>query len=124
MADQQDQPPRREMPLGLAVHLADQRAGGVEIDHVAALRFGRHRFRHAMGGEHDRCVRRYLVQLLDEDRAFSLQRFDDEAVMHDLVAHIDRRAKLLQRPLDDLDGAIDTGAEAARAGEQEGERRF
>ena len=77
-----------------------------------------------MGGEHDRCVRRYLVQLLDEDRAFSLQRFDDEAVMHDLVAHIDRRAKLLQRPLDDLDGAIDTGAEAARAGEQEGERRF
>src|SRR5690606_2374699 len=40
------------------------------------------------------------------------------AVVDDLVAHVDRRPVLLQRPLDDLDGAVHTGAESARSGEQ------
>ena len=39
--------------------------------------------------------------------------------MHDLVAHVDRRAELRERALDDLDRAIDAGAEAARLGEQD-----
>ncbi len=40
------------------------------------------------------------------------------AVVHDFVAHVDRRAEQHHRPLDDIDGAIDAGAEAARVGEQ------
>ena len=54
MADQQDVAAAGEVLLGLPVHLADQRAGGVEVEQVAARRLGRDRFRHAMGGEHHR----------------------------------------------------------------------
>ena len=46
------------------------------------------------------------------------QPVDDEAVVDDLVAHIDRRAEPLERQLDDLDRAIDAGAKAARRGDQ------
>jgi hypothetical protein len=37
--------------------------------------------------------------------------------VHDLVAHIDRRAVFLQRAFDDLDGADNAGAETAGLGE-------
>jgi hypothetical protein len=37
-------------------------------------------------------------------------------VVDDLVAHIDRRAELLERSLNDLDGTVDPCAEAARLG--------
>jgi hypothetical protein len=37
-------------------------------------------------------------------------------VMHDLVAHIDGLAILIERLLDDIDGAYDPGTEAARLG--------
>jgi hypothetical protein len=43
------------------------------------------------------------------------------AVVDDLVAHIDRRAELLDGPLDDLDRPVDAGAEAARTGQDHAE---
>ena len=46
------------------------------------------------------------------------QRLDDVAVVHDLVAHVDRRPVLLQGALDGLDGAVHAGAVATRFGEQ------
>ena len=46
------------------------------------------------------------------------QPVDDEAVMYDFMAHIDRRAEALQRELDNLDRAVDTCAEAARRCDQ------
>jgi len=57
---------------------------------------------------------RHLRQLLDENRALGLQAVDDELVVNDLVAHVDRRAVFLERPLDDLDRPHDARAEAAR----------
>ena len=75
-----------------------------------------------MRGKHDGPVVRHLVQLVDEDRALRLEVLDDEAIVNDLVAHIDGPSVALERALDDLDGAVDTGAEAARAGEQDRER--
>ena len=39
-------------------------------------------------------------------------------VVHDLLAHVDRRAVLLQYALDDLDGPLHSGAERPRAGQQ------
>jgi hypothetical protein len=48
-----------------------------------------------------------------------LQAVDDEAVVDDLVADIDGRPEPLERQLDDLDRAIDSGAEAARRGDQD-----
>ncbi len=72
-----------------------------------------------MRGEDDRGPRGNLVQLLDEDRTLGTQVVDDIAVVHDLVAHVDRGAVLRERLLDDGDRAIDAGAEAAGTGEHD-----
>jgi hypothetical protein len=42
-----------------------------------------------------------------------MQPLDDVAVVHDLVAHIDRGPVLLQGPLDDLDRSFDPRTEPA-----------
>src|ERR1700761_8852663 len=112
-------PPRRVMTLGLDVHLRDQRTGCVQIEEFAALGFGRHRFRHTMRGEDYTGAIRRLIQLVDEDRAEAFQPLDDRTVVHDLVAHVDRRAILLEREFDDSDRPLDTGTEAARACEKQ-----
>ncbi len=77
-----------------------------------------------MGRKDHRAVIRAFVQFFDKDRALVAQAIDDEFVMHDLVAHIDRRAPFLQRHLDDLDGAVDAGAKPARGGKIEGKGWF
>ena len=74
-----------------------------------------------MGGEDHRHAVGHLVQLAHEHRALRLQAVDDELVVDDLVADIDRRAVALERQLDDADGAVDAGAEAARRRDQQGE---
>jgi hypothetical protein len=122
VADQDDLPPRRMVVLGLVMDLADQRAGGVQIHHVAALRFQRHALRHAMRREHHRPVGRRLVQFLDEDGAHGLERGYDMAIVYDLMAYIDRPAVLLERHFDDLDCAVHAGAKAARGSKQNFQR--
>ena len=124
MADHHDLQPGLVMPLRLDMHLADQGAGGIHIDHLARLSRRRHRFRHAMGGKDHRPVARHLVQLLDKDRTLGAQPIDDEFVVHDLVAHKDGCPPFLQRHLDDLDGTVHTGAEPARGGQIKGKGRF
>ena len=120
MADQHDFVAFGEMALGLHMHLGHQRAGGIEEKHVAALGVGRHAFGHAMGRKHHRRAGiGDFAQLLDEDRALVAQPIDHIFVVHDGVAHIDRRAIFLERQLDDLDGAVDAGAKAARGAEQD-----
>ena len=68
----------------------------------------------AVGAEDGDSVRRDLGEILDKMRALGLEAFDHVLVVHDLMAHIDRRAVLLQGALDDLDGADHAGAKAAR----------
>src|SRR6266566_2542724 len=75
--------------------------------------------RNAMRAEDDDAARRNLRQLVDEDRAQAFEPVDDELVVHDFVAHVNRRAELLQRQLDDRDRAVDAGAEAAGIGEND-----
>ena len=115
MPDQQDLAAALEMDRRLAVHLRDQRAGRIQREEIAGAGVGRNRFRHAMGGEHHRCVGIVgdFGQFLDEDRALGLQAVDHVAVMHDLVADIDRGAIDGERPLDGIDGPHHPGAEAA-----------
>ena len=60
-----------------------------------------------------------VVELVDEDRAALAQLLHDVLVVHDLLAHVDRRAVELERALDGLHGAVDAGAVAARGGEEE-----
>ena len=82
-------------------------------------RLGAHRARHAMRAEHDRAAGRNVVELVDEHRALRAQVVDDEFVVDDFVANVDRRAELRQRLLDDRDGAVDAGAKAAGIGEND-----
>jgi 4-hydroxy-3-methylbut-2-enyl diphosphate reductase len=48
---------------------------------------------------------------------------DDEAVVDDFVAHVDRRAEPLDRQFDDLDRPVDACAEAARCRDEDAQRR-
>ena len=67
-----------------------------------------------MGAEYGHRMRRHFRQILDKDGALVLQAFDHVFIVNDLMAHIDRRAVLLERALDDLDRAHDAGAKSAR----------
>jgi hypothetical protein len=57
------------------------------------------------------------LQFFDENCAFVAQLIDDIIIVHDLVAHIDRCAKLRERSLNDFDRAIYSGTKATRLGE-------
>ena len=72
-----------------------------------------------MRRENDGPVVGHLVELVDEHRAEIAQPVDDEAVVDDFMADIDRRSEPLERELDDLDRAIDSGAKAAGRGDQD-----
>ena len=124
VADKQDVPALLDKPLGLAVDLGHERAGGVHIGQAAVLRFGRHRLRNAMRRENHRPVVGNLVQLVDKDGAEALEPLDDKAVVDDLVPYIDRRPEPLERELDDLDRSVDPGAEAARGRDQHAKGRM
>jgi hypothetical protein len=65
-----------------------------------------------------------LTVLIAAPRGFcagaeAAQAVDDEAVVDDLVADIDRRPEPLDRQLDDLDGAVDACAKSARGRDQD-----
>ncbi len=119
MADQDQRAAFGDVALALVVHLGDQRAGGVEDGQASGGGFFLDPAGDAMGAEHGDRIGRDLMQVLDEHRALGLQAFDHVFVMHDLMPHIDRRTVLLQRALDDLDGAHDAGAEPARLGQND-----
>ena len=69
-----------------------------------------------MGGKNGEGAFGDFVQFLDEAGALVLQRRHDMLVVHDLVAHIDGLAELIERLFDDIDGADDAGAKAAWLG--------
>ena len=79
-----------------------------------------HHRRDAVGGEHDRLALGHLVELLDEDRPAGLQVGDHVLVVHDLLAHVDRRAVEVERLLDRDHGAVDAGAVATGRGQAHG----
>jgi len=103
----------------LHVHLGHQRAGGVEHLEPARLGVLAHRLRDAVGAENHRGAGGHLVELLDEHGALAAQLCHHGLVVDNLMAHVDRRAVLLERALDDVDGALDPGAEAARFRQQD-----
>jgi hypothetical protein len=72
-----------------------------------------------VGREDHRRPPRNLVELLDEHRAAPLELGDDVGVVDDLLAHVDRRAAVLERALYNLNGSFHAGARRARGGEQD-----
>jgi len=123
VADEQDVAPFLSQPLGLAMDLRDERASRIDERQAALSRICRHRLGHAMSGKDYRPVVRNFVELVDEHGAHAAQPINDEAVVDDLMANVDRRAKPLQRELDDLDGAIDARAETAWCSDQDAKGR-
>ncbi len=125
VSDQDDLKALGMVALCLHVHFGHQRAGRIELEHVARGGRRRHGFRHAMGREHHRTVAvRNLVQLVDEYGALGLEVVDHELVVHDLVAHIDRCPVEGERPLHDVDRPHHAGTEAARRRDKDLERRL
>ena len=105
--------------LRLVVHLGHERAGRVDRAQPAQRGVAVHLGRDAVRREHDRRALRHVLLALDEDRALLLEPPHDVDVVHDLLAHVDRRAVQDEHLLDRLDGALDAGAVPARAREQE-----
>src|SRR6185312_15834930 len=83
------------------------------------FRLGFDLLRHAVRAEDRYAVGRNFGEPFDENRTARFQRVDHPFVVHDLVPHVDRRPVFIERALDDLDGAHDTGAEAAWLGEND-----
>jgi hypothetical protein len=70
-----------------------------------------------MGGENHRLALMLggdFIEFFDKNCAECLKALNHKAVVHDLVADIDRRTIFLDRQHHDLDGAINAGAETAR----------
>src|SRR5690606_14426184 len=98
----------------LDVDLGDQRTRGVEDALTALFGLGADGARDAVRREdHDRACGG-VFEFVDEDGALGAQVFDHVAVVHDFVAHVDRRPVDFQCALDDLDGPVHAGAETAR----------
>ena len=114
MADVDHLHARLMVPGRLVMHFGDQRAGGIDGDHVAQCRLSRDGFWHAVGGKDHRAVERAIGQLLDKHRTFRAQAIDDELVVDNLVAHENRRTPFVQGHFHDLYSAVDPGTEPAR----------
>ncbi len=67
-----------------------------------------------MRRKHDSIAGRDVRQFFNKNRTFGAQIINHIGVMHDFMAHIDRRAELLQRAFNDFDRTVDPGTETAR----------
>ena len=102
----------------LDVDLGHQRAGGVNHLQAAALAALAHRGRNAVGRVDDALAVGHVVDFMDKNRALFRQLIHNIAVMDNLAAHVDGRAKGFQSDLDNVDRAHHAGAKAARLEQQ------
>ena len=119
MADQDNFKALLGITLPLLVHLGDQRTGGVKHRQTASMGDIRNRLGDTVRTENRNGPIRYFIQFLDESRALGGEIRDHPLVVHDLMAHINRWTIGGQRRLDDINGALDTGAESAWFGEND-----
>ncbi len=119
VADEEDRVAALREAASLLVHLRDERTGRVDGAEAARGRVQVDLRRHAVRGEHaDRALGHVLLGL-HEDGAALLEAPHDVDVVHDLLAHVDRRTVLLEQALDRVDRALDSRAVPAGAGEQQ-----
>jgi hypothetical protein len=100
--------------LPLRMNLRHERTGGIEDIEpplFGALHDGA---RDAMSGKDGHCPSGNLSDIVDKNGAFSAKSLDNSFVVNDFVAHVDRRAELLQRQFDDIDGPYDASAKTPR----------
>ena len=97
----------------------DQRAGGVKDFQATLSGFLMDTLGDAMGAEDHRGVIGDFGQLLDEHRSLLSQPIHNILIVHDLMAHIDRRFEQFQRSFHNSNGAVHTGAKTARIGKSD-----
>ncbi len=102
----------------LAVDLRHERTRRIDRLEVAVSGRRHHCRRHTVSAEDHVRALGNLVDFLDEDGTLALEFRDDVDVVHDLLAHIDRRTEPLERLLHRDHRAVDTGAVAARRRQQ------
>src|SRR6266511_4095249 len=122
VADENEHASLGDVALALVMDLGNERTGRIEYRQLTSGRLVHHAFGDAVRAEDGHRALRHLGELLDENGAFGLEAVDDELVVNDLVAHVDRRAVFLERALDNFDGAYHTGAETPRLRENDLDR--
>ena len=102
----------------LHVHLGHQRTG--RVDHPQQPQLGSlpHRRRNAVSAVDHALAVRHLVHVVHKDGALALQVLDHILVVHDFLAHVDRRPEGLQSDAHNVDGAHHARAESARLQKQ------
>src|SRR5262245_49567323 len=80
----------------------DEWAGGVDDLHVAVLGFLTDRGGYSMRAKNHVAALRGFLETVDKNDALLFKVFDDSAVMHDFLAHINGMRKFLQRNIDDI----------------------
>jgi hypothetical protein len=98
------------------VDLGDERARSIENGQTSLLCFKSDCSRNAVCRKHHSTALGYFIERLNKDRAALAKSVDHKAVMHDFMSNEDRRSKLLKRPLNDVDCAIDSSTKAPGLG--------
>ena len=79
----------------LYMHLADQRTSGIENIKAQTLGFVLNGSAHAMGRKHQGSTSRHIGQVFNKNGALVLKVVDHIGVVHNFMAHINRRAEFL-----------------------------
>jgi len=95
------------------MNLGHQRACSVDDLETSGLAGFAHRRRYTMGRVNDTLPCRNFLNLVNKNRALFRQLIDHKAVVDDLTAHVNGRAKGIEGDLYDIDRADNAGAEAA-----------
>jgi hypothetical protein len=103
---------------GLAVDLSHQGAGGIEGVEATIGCLGDDHRGYAVGGEDDVGALRDFGHLVDENDAFGFKLADNMEVVDDLLSHIHRSSKTLERLFHRDHGAVDPRAIAARGSQK------
>src|SRR5262245_51420926 len=119
MTDEEDRVAVGRIPARLDVHLAHERAGGVDRVQSARLRVRVDGRRDPVRGQDDRLALGHLALVLDEDRTTSLEVANDVCVVDYLLADVDGRPVQVEQSLDGVHCPFDAGAVAARGREED-----
>src|SRR6185437_14046243 len=117
MADQDDGTPLSQVVAALRMHFRDEWTGRIEHTKASFGRLGLDLFCDAVGTKNRYCIRRYFRKVFYKVRPTCLECVDHAFIVHDLVAHINRRPILVERPFDNLDRANDARTKPARFSE-------
>ncbi len=123
MTDQNDFTSHIGVTLTFLVDFGDKGAGCINDRQITIFSFADNHLGHAMCAENsDRTIGNF-IKLFNKDSALVAERLNNELVMHDLVADIDRRPIDFESFLNDINGPLDAGAKTARLGQNNSQGR-